>query len=193
MDTELKVAVRKCHLKSWFKPGKVITVNNKMEIGEYTLTAIYGKLDPSFKPELSPAKMLRLGVFEGKYLNDMVNEFPREWFPDNTLAKLSPSKANPELNYYKIKSRQSLQEWQRKGWISTDDPNPRGWFQWYCRYYIGRRYPGHDEKQIKRYYAFVRHKAQVKKGCKACKDCKFTCRPKQRQALLQWAYDPRKV
>ena len=187
--------VNKCHPRSWFKPGRVIRVDNKMEVGEYTLTASYGRLDPSFKPELTPAQMLRMGVFEGKYLNDMINEFPREWFPAATLAKLSPERANPELNYYSIKSRQSLQEWRRKKWILPDDCNPRGWFEWYCRYYIGRRIPEHDEKQIKRHRAFVRHLAQVKKGCKTnCKgDCKKDCRPKQRQALIQWAYDARKV
>ncbi len=185
----------KCHPISWFKPGKKIIVNDKMQYGSYTLVAEYGKLDKDFKPELTPAQMLALGVFEGKYLCDAIAEFPKEWFPPSTLKKMSPEDPNIELNYYKIKSRLSLKEWEDRGWITKDDPNKRGWFQWYCRYYIGWRGPT-DEQQIKRHRAFVRHLAQVKKNCKCTKVnsiCSQNCRPRQRQALLQWAYDPRKV
>lgn len=186
---ELRKNIKRCHPKSWFKPGQVVIVNDKMQYGKYTLIAPYGKLDPSFTPELSPKQMLAMGVFEGKYLCDAVAEFPREWFPESTIRKLSPQGADPSKNYYGIKSRLSLQEWERKGWITKEDPNKRGWFQWYCRYYIGWRNEEIDKIQIKRHRAFIRHVAQLKKHCKGDQ----TCRIKQRQAVLQWAYDPRLI
>jgi hypothetical protein len=125
--------------------------------------------------------MLEYGVFEGKYLNDCRNEYPDNWF---TNAKLSDT-PDPSINYFGIKSRQSLQVWQKKGWIIG--PDPRGWFQWYCRYYQGRRSPETDEIQIKRWRAFARHAGQVKANCDPGN---ILCRPRQRQALLQWSYDP---
>jgi hypothetical protein len=132
-----------------------------------------------FKPSFTPQEMLKLGVFEGKYLNDCRDEFPQEWYTD---AKVSRDKPDVRLNYFGIKSRMSLQEWQSRGWIVS--PDNRGWFQWYCRYYLGRRIPEVDDAQIKRWKAFRRHLGQVRKNCPTVK-----CRPKQRQALLQWAHD----
>lgn len=140
--------------------------------------------DPEFKTELSPQQMLELGVFGGKYMSDKPKEFPEEWFKK---AKLSHIK-KPELNYYGIDASLSLSEWRRRGWIKPDDP--RGWFQWYCRYYLGRRIPGYDEWQIKRWKAIRRHIGQVKAHCKPGDEL---CRPKQRQALLHWAYDSRHI
>lgn len=162
---------------------KKIVVNDKMQKNyTYFLEAPYGKItDPDFKPELSPAQMLKMGVFEGKYLNDCRDEFPSSWFRG---AKIS-TRADPSLNCFKIKSRQSLQEWQKKNWII--EPDVRGWFQWYCRYYMGRRIPAIDSIQIKRWRSFARHRGQILKNCTP-KD--YTCRPRQRQALLQWAYNP---
>lgn len=150
----------------------------------YELTEPMGKnFDPEFQPQLSPQEMLELGVFNGKYLNDSRNEFPKEWFEHAKLYKGENKAGDPSLNFFKIKASQPLSEWQRKGWIHPQDP--RGWFQWYCRYYMGRRSED-DERQIKRWKAFKRHIAQVKGNC-AFGD--FQCRPKQRQALLHWAYD----
>ena len=161
----------------------MIVVNDKMQKGYvYELNVPEGQyFAPDFKPELTPKEMLDLGVFEGHYLTDCVDEFGF-WFEG---AKISPQKTCIECNFFKIKSRMSLQEWQRRGWIIN--PDPRGWFQWYCRYYMGRRIDDVDKIQIKRWKAFKRHKAQVFKNC-ALYD--FNCRKKQRQALLQWAYDP---
>lgn len=160
-----------------------IIVNDKMQKDyRYELTASEGEnFDPDFKPELTPPQMLELGVFEGKYLNDCREEFPASWY---NKAKLSQN-ANPEINYFKIKSRLPLAEWRRRGWIAK--PDPRGWFQWYCRYYRGRRIEGLDQWQIKRWRTFIRHKAQIEHNCF---NGDLNCRPKQRQALLQWAYDP---
>lgn len=167
--------------------GKIVTVNDKMQQNyHYVLTEHEGKnLDPEFKPELTPAEMLKLGVFCGKYMTDCGNEFPASWYKN---AKLSPKKPNCELNFFKLKASQPLKVWQQKGWIYHEDP--RGWFQWYCRYYLGRRLPEEDQRQIRRWQAFKRHRAQVVKNCQPGD---FTCRRKQRQALLHWAYDSRKI
>ncbi|WP_313516397.1 hypothetical protein [Sphingobacterium sp.] len=150
----------------------------------YELTEPMGKnFDQEFQPQLSPQEMLELGVFNGKYLNDCRSEFPKEWFEYAKLYKGKNKVGDPSLNFFKVKASQPLSEWQRKGWIHPQDP--RGWFQWYCRYFMGRRSED-DERQIKRWKAFKRHIAQVKGNC-AFGD--FKCRPKQRQALLHWAYD----
>lgn len=137
---------------------------------------------PDFCPALTPKQMLELGVFEGHYMNDCQREFPHDWFQNARI-----NNKNPEigLNCFGVKSRMSLSQWQQKGWIYA--PDPRGWFQWYCRYYMGRRIPEIDAIQIKRWKNFKRHLIQLKKHCLAND---LTCRPKQRQALLQWAYNP---
>ena len=150
---------------------------------EYVYSEPMGKnFALEFKPQLTPKEMLELGVFEGHYMNDCINEFPLQWFEN---AKLNPNKPEVELNCFHVKSRMSLQQWQAKGWIIG--PDPRGWFQWYCRYYMGRRLPIIDELQIKRWRLFKRHLAQVQKNCLPFD---LDCRKCQRQALLQWAYDP---
>jgi hypothetical protein len=165
--------------------AKFVEVDDKMQQGySYRLSAPVGEnFAEGFEPELTPAEMLELGVFGGKYMCDCVDEFPADWF---TEAKLSPQGADASLNYFSILASQPLAEWRRKGWIHPDDP--RGWFQWYCRYFMGRRHED-DERQIKRWRAFSRHKGQVIKNCEAGDPF---CRPRQRQALLQWAYDSRK-
>lgn len=161
-----------------------IIVNDKMQKKyRYTCVARMGKdFAPSFTPDLTPSEMLEMGVFEGHYLTDCTAEFPAAWFKK---AKLSPRKPDVSCNYFKIKSRQPLSVWREKGWIYG--PDPRGWFQWYCRYYMGRRLPEIDTIQIKRWRAFVRHRAQVEQNCRIGD---MSCRSRQRQALLQWAYNP---
>ena len=164
-----------------------IIVNDLMQQGySYSRSAPAGQdFDEDFAPELSPREMLALGVFGGVYLRDCRDEFPASWF---THARLAPAGKDPSLNYFGVDASQSLAEWQRKGWISPEDP--RGWFQWYCRYYSGRRLAGEDSRQIKRWRAIRRHAGAIIKNCE-CHD--FSCRPKQRQALLHWAYDSRKL
>ena len=159
-------------------------VHDLMQNGyEYTSSAPMGKdFAPDFKPELTPPEMLKLGVFEGHYLNDCQTEFPKDWF---VAARLSLSCPDAQQNCFGIKSRLSLTEWRRRGWIIG--PDPRGWFQWYCRYYMGRRIPDIDKIQIRRWRAFRRHLAQVQKNCLPHD---LSCRRRQRQALLQWAYNP---
>jgi hypothetical protein len=166
--------------------ARSVLVNDKMQRGyRYTLSAPAGRrFHPEFTPELTPKQMLELGVFCGKYLTDCRKEFPASWF---RRAKLSPKRRDCSLNYFGLDASQPLSVWRKKGWIHPDDP--RGWFQWYCRYYLGRR--GEDDaRQIKRWKAIRRHVAQLRKHCEPGDQ---TCRPRQRQALLQWAYDSRKI
>jgi multidrug efflux pump subunit AcrB len=116
-----------------------------------------------------------------------VNEFPNDWFAKAKFQKKGIYTRDPELNLFKVNASQPLSVWRKNGWIYKDDP--RGWFQWYCRYYIGRRSPD-DERQIRRWRAIRRHIAQIKKNCRAGD---LLCRPIQRQAVLHWAYDSRKM
>ena len=166
---------------------RVVTVNDTMQRGyRYERTAPSGRgFDPEFKPQLTPADMLRLGVFCGKYMTDCRAEFPKSWF---ARAKLAASRRDCTLNYFGVDASQPLSEWRRKGWLHPDDP--RGWFQWYCRYYSGRRVPQEDRRQIGRWKAISRHVRQLQKNCEPGD---LTCRKRQRQALLHWAYDSRKI
>ena len=165
---------------------RTIIVNDLMQQGyRYVLTEPIGRdFHPEFKPELTPKQMLELGVFGGKYMTDCNKEFPSDWFKE---AKLCHEFHDPKLNYFGVNASRPLRYWKEKGWIYHEDP--RGWFQWYCRYYMGRRCPD-DERQIKRWKAMTRHIAQIRKHCRRGD---LECRRKQRQALLHWAYDSRKL
>ncbi|CAK9440083.1 uncharacterized protein LODBEIA_P41830 [Lodderomyces beijingensis] len=174
-----------------YNVGMTIEVNDRMQKDySYKLTEKMGDKaddygDAGFEPELTPEEMLAAGVFEGKYLNDCTEEFPKEWFEKSKKKRVEVGKPpDYKLNRFKIKSRQSLVIWQENHWVLGDDP--RGWFQWYCRYWLGRR-ADVDGFQKKRWKAFKRHRGQVKHNCEPGD---LECRPKQRQALLQWAYDP---
>lgn len=165
---------------------KRIIVNDLMQNDySYYLTEPIGRnFDTDFRPDLTPKEMLELGVFGGKYMTDCRKEFPEAWFKK---AKLCHEFHDPKLNCFGINASQPLSYWVQKGWIYHEDP--RGWFQWYCRYFMGRRCPD-DERQIKRWKAMHRHIAQIRKHCRKG-DVK--CRTKQKQALLHWAYDSRKI
>ncbi len=169
------------------KAKRYVTVDDEMqEDYRYELVARPGQdFDPEFKPQLTPAEMLHLGVFGGKYLRDCTKEFPASWFKGAKLA--TGDHADKELNYFGVDASKPLSYWKKKGWIHKEDP--RGWFQWYCRYYMGRRMDD-DARQIKRWKAFTRHVRQVQANCD--RGDPF-CRPRQRQALLHWAYDSRKI
>ena len=163
--------------------SRSVIVNDKMQRGyRYALSVETGcDFDPVFRPDLTPKEMLELGVFCGKYLTDCRDEFPASWF---ARAKLSPSRKDCSLNYFGVEASQPLSEWHRKGWIHQNDP--RGWFQWYCRYYMGRRTPDEDARQIGRWKGMKRHLTQIRNNCDLSDPF---CRPRQRQAVLHWAYD----
>jgi hypothetical protein len=169
------------------KRSSTVIVNDRMQRGYvYVLTAPLGRrFDTDFHPELTPKQMLALGIFGGKYMTDCRDEFPASWF---ARAKLSPDRRDPALNYFGVDASQPLSVWRAKGWIHPDDP--RGWFQWYCRYYLGRRMPQEDRRQIARWKAMRRHIAQIRRHCEPGD---LLCRKRQRQALLHWAYDSRKI
>jgi len=134
-----------------------------------------------FKPQLSPKKMLELGVFGGSYFEGKIKEYPKSWF---VKAKLSKT-FDVEKNYFRVKAGLSRKHWMDKGWIFKEDS--LGWFQWYCRFAKGRRISHIDGVQIKRWKNFTRHVTAVKNNCESGD---IHCRRRQRQAILQWAYDP---
>ena len=137
-----------------------------------------------FNPQLTPKEMLELGVFGGWYFKEKENmiEYPEDWFES---AKISYDGFDTKLNCFNIKAGTSMEAWTKAGWITPEDP--LGWFQWYCRYYMGRRIPELDKHQIKRYNNFApRHQSAILKNCQG----EYDKRPRQRQSLLQWGYDP---
>lgn len=191
----------KTHRKKWFRSGKTIYVNDRMQ-KKYNYILYYnagtniknGGVDKDgnkirydfFEPYYTPLQMLKMGVFEGKYITDCYYEFPIEWYTSTKMVKTG-EEPDASLNYFGIKSRMSLNEWRRRGWIPCHpkDKDVRGWFQWYCRYWLGRRIPEVDAIQIKRWKAFARHYYQIEKNAKN----RLDKRPKQRQALLQWSWN----
>ena len=167
--------------------NKKVVVNDKMQKDYvYFLSEPMGKnFHPEFNPDLTPKEMLELGVFGGKYMTDCRDEFPIDWFEN---AKLNSDFHDAKLNLFGVNASQPLSVWREKGWIYHKDP--RGWFQWYCRYYMGRRIPDEDRRQIRRWKAIKRHIAAIEKNCFPGE---VECRKRQRQAVLHWAYDSRKI
>jgi hypothetical protein len=163
-----------------------VIVNDRMQHRYvYSRTEPIGRnFAPGFRPQLTPKQMLELGVFGGKYMTDCRREFPASWF---ARAKLCAERHDARLNCYGFNASLSLGTWRRKGWIRAHDP--RGWFQWYCRYFMGRR-TADDRRQIRRWRAMARHVAAVRQHCQKGD---HACRRKQRQALLHWAYDSREL
>lgn len=137
---------------------------------------------PLFGPSYTPEEMLKLGVFEGKYINS-VKGVPGDWkkIPKVLGPKDEP---DPSVNKFKVKSRQPLSVWKENKWIRTD---PNGFFEWHINYYLGRRLGDEDDWQIGRWRSFVaRHQGQIVASCNL-KD--YDCHAKQRQGLLQWGWD----
>jgi hypothetical protein len=206
-DTMRSILKEKGRPLTSFKKGDTIKVWNKMEKKySYTLSEDPGtNFAADFKPYATPGEMLAAGAFEGKYLNDCLLEFPAEWYWNALqLDKLRPDKSDVSVNLFQVDSRQPLTFWKESGWVPSRlhtnhkaqhpelsdaslNKDERGWFQWYCRYWMGRRIPELDRVQISRWKAFTRHAGQIKANCSPG-DLK--CRPRQRQGLFQWAHNP---
>lgn len=164
---------------------KTVHVEDSLQTYSYQLSEPIGKnFADDFKPQLTPKQMLDLGVFGGHYFENEHDEFPKEWFEGLRISPVHDA----SMNFFALDASQSREEWQRKGWINEEDP--RGWFQWYCRYYLGRRIPDEDRRQIKRWKNMTRHVGQIQKFCEPGD---YNCRRRQRQAVLHWAYDSTKM
>ncbi len=160
-----------------------ITVNDRMQSGYRYMRAFPGGcgFERGFNPRFTPKEMLELGVFEGKYLNDCTDEFPADWFSDGRLSDTP----DPQVNFFRVKSREPLSVWHDKGMIIF--PDPRGWFQWYCRYWMGRRLPEVDAVQIAHWKSVARHAEMVRRDCTPGD---IWCCAAKRQTLLEWSHDP---
>ena len=151
------------------------------------------KLYNSFKPMLTPKKMLNKGIFGGTYFNQLVDYriFPEDWFSNLDETYFLSKIYNKKINYFNIKSGQSQEEWELKGWIHKDDP--RGWFEWYCKYFSGRRHED-DERQIKRWAALAGKRGRFSRFLvtqiinKNGKWNDESISPKIRQVLQHWGY-----
>ena len=201
-DEMMSILVSKGKPLEEFKKGQKIVVWNKMEKNySYVLQEEPGT-NMAFKPYATPGEMLAGGAFEGKYLNDCLLEFPAEWFLNAIqLGTLCPGEANVSVNLFGVDSRQPISFWIKSGWLPGGhkkgqhpelsdaklNVDERGWFQWYCRYWMGRRIPELDRIQISRWKAFTRHVGQIKANCKPGD---LECRPRQRQGIFQWAHNP---
>ena len=126
--------------------------------------------------------MLRLGVFGGKYMTDCRHEFPARWFKG---AKLAPRRRDPSLNFFGVDASQPLSVWRAKGWIHSDDPAAGSsgiaaigaggaWRMMRGRSAVGRRCVG-----------------MCARSSAHASGATSTVAPRQRQALLHWAYDSR--
>jgi hypothetical protein len=128
-------------------------------------------------------EMLDKGIFEGIY-TAVIPGIPAKYKTHKNVLKRG-SDPDISINYYGVKSRQPLSEWKKKGW--TTNLSPLGWWMWYVLYFEGRRNDKEDLLQIARWKSFIaRHNAQVQSKCK--KGDK-SCNTKQRQGLLQWAWN----
>lgn len=142
-----------------------------------------------FKPVLTPLSILCLGAFNGSYFHDWPEypyskELPKRWMNLALKAGKISVKSNTDINYFKIKSGLERSSWLKSGWISEYDP--LGWFEWYCKFYCGRRIPHEDHRQISRWCSYKRHSSAVSNTCPG----DLSCHRRQRQSLIHWAYDP---
>ena len=148
----------------------------------------------NFSPMLTPKEMLHKGIFGGTYFSELIDykEFPDDWFQGIDKNFYCSEKYRIEVNFFKIKSGQSQKEWEEKGWIHKDDP--RGWFEWYCKYYMGRRHDD-DERQIKRWAAFCGPKGRWRNRiysqlhrCECSVSSSQDVSIRIQQSLLHWSY-----
>lgn len=135
---------------------------------------------PDFKPDLSPLAMAKLGVFGGAYFADDIDDC--KGIPDAILDKQT-GKKDKSNNAFKVNSGMSREKWDERGWLTKE--NPRGWYEWYCRFHEGERFD-EDDDQIERWKDFGNRWTP---GSKEALN-NMNPGPGSRQALLHWAYNP---
>jgi len=161
---------------------------------------------PEFKPNLTPKEVLQKGSFGGtyfrpiyssvtkqKYGKEVWQELPKDWLEGlNIKNQVSSSFYDNSRNKYKVKCGASLEEWENSGWMDKQDPY--GWFQWFCRFYQGRRTED-DERQIGRWARCAGETGRwknnlISKIVKAgCAWDNYAVSPVVRQTLQHWAYE----
>tara|TARA_Y100000814_G_C12323572_1_gene399046 strand:+ start:333 stop:860 length:528 start_codon:yes stop_codon:yes gene_type:complete len=162
---------------------------------------------PDFKPNLTPKEVFKMGSFGGTYFRpikssvtgksykseNVIKEYPKSWFTGiNKKTHVISSKYDKNINKYKVKCGSSLEDWEKNGWIDKQDPY--GWFQWYCRFYRGRR-SDDDERQINRWKKLAGPNGRFRKrliNMIKKKNTKYndeTVSPVIRQVLLHWGYE----
>lgn len=151
-----------------------------------------------FHPNLAPRDCIRAGMLSGTYFSrtDLISvgEFPVDWFEGLDPDTYSGDRERNEVNMYGVHAGTSQADWERAGWMHSDDP--RGWFQWYCRYWRGRRHED-DERQIDRWARFASVErgrwtrtlyGKIRSAGVPVDDGSIS--PVIRQSLLHWAYLP---
>lgn len=143
-------------------PTDIIIFKKKEEIPQKNkLGELVFKDHLEFKPNLTPKEVIQAGSFGGTYFRTILSgitgkkyvdawkEFPSDWFEGLDIKKNVASQIiDASVNKYKVKAGGNLDMWESSGWITEIDPY--GWFQWYCRFYLGRR-TSDDLRQIKRW------------------------------------------
>ena len=125
-------------------------------------------------------------VINGKWYRNSWKEF--NFLHDIDLKLYSSNYYAVNINKHKVRCGSSLRFWENKGWIREQDPY--GWFQWYCRYYLGRR-SDDDKRQIKRWIYIVNRFKSILIRMIKNKGAKYdgcSISPKIRQILLHWGY-----
>ena len=147
----------------------------------------------------SPVEVISEGAFGGTHFRDIYSGVNGKWYRNSWKEFKFLSSIDKKLyassyydvgvNKYGVKFGTSLRFWESKGWINGIDPY--GWFQWYCRYWLGRR-SSDDKRQIKRWRAIVNRFKSVLVRMIKDKGTKFddySVSPKIRQILLHWGYE----
>ena len=156
----------------------------------------------NFNPNKSPIEVIKEGAFGGIYFRDIYSNVNKKWYKNSwkeffkslNLENIDPRYYSSnfydvKINKYRVKFSTSLRFWENKGWINPIAPY--GWFQWYCRYYLGRR-SSDDKRQIKRWKNIVtRFKGILVKITKnkGAKFNDYSISPKIRQIFLHWGYE----
>lgn len=114
---------------------------------------------PDFMPNKSPTEVVREGAFGGSYFRPLYskklgitisNDCPASLAEDlDASFYLTSPTYNPEANKFKVACGQSIEQWEANGWINHQF-DVRGWFQWYCRFFDGRRCAD-DDRQVSRW------------------------------------------